>query len=70
MEAIRSSETSVYPSSTQRHIPEDNILLYFKLFKALGINEGRFEAIFRSAGLLQFLPHPSENICNYCQDRI
>jgi hypothetical protein len=27
MEAIRSSETSVYPSSTQRHIPEDNILL-------------------------------------------
>jgi hypothetical protein len=26
MEAIRSSETSVYPSSTQRHIPEDNIL--------------------------------------------
>jgi hypothetical protein len=27
MEAIRSSETSVYPSSTQRHIPEDSILL-------------------------------------------
>jgi hypothetical protein len=26
MEAIRSSETSVNPSSTQRHIPEDNIL--------------------------------------------
>jgi hypothetical protein len=26
MEAIRSSETSVVPSSTQRHIPEDNIL--------------------------------------------
>jgi hypothetical protein len=26
MEAIHSSETSVYPSSTQRHIPEDNIL--------------------------------------------
>jgi hypothetical protein len=32
MEAILSSETSVYPSSTQRHIPEDNILFtfYFK----------------------------------------
>jgi hypothetical protein len=26
MEAIRPSETSVNPSSTQRHIPEDNIL--------------------------------------------
>jgi hypothetical protein len=26
MEAIRSSKTSVYPSSTQSHIPEDNIL--------------------------------------------
>jgi hypothetical protein len=26
MEAIRSSETSVNPSSTQRHIPEDNIV--------------------------------------------
>jgi hypothetical protein len=26
MEAISSSETSVYPCSTQRHIPEDDIL--------------------------------------------
>jgi hypothetical protein len=26
MEAIRSSETSVNPGSTQRHIPEDDIL--------------------------------------------
>jgi hypothetical protein len=26
MEAIRSSETSVHTSSTQRHIPEDGIL--------------------------------------------
>jgi hypothetical protein len=29
MEAIRSSETSVHPRSTRRHIPEDGIL-YFK----------------------------------------
>jgi hypothetical protein len=27
MEAIRSSETSVHTRSTQRHIPEDGILL-------------------------------------------
>jgi hypothetical protein len=27
MEAIRSSETSVHTRSTQRHIPEDDILL-------------------------------------------
>jgi hypothetical protein len=34
IEAIRSSETSVSPGSTQRHIPEDDILqnqLYFCL---------------------------------------
>jgi hypothetical protein len=32
MEVIRSSETSVNPSSTQRHIPEDNILHNFLMF--------------------------------------
>jgi hypothetical protein len=32
MEAIRSSETSVYPSSTQCHIPEDNLLQVMKHF--------------------------------------
>jgi hypothetical protein len=34
MEAIRSSETSVNPRSTQRHIPEDNILQFLAYLTA------------------------------------
>jgi hypothetical protein len=33
MEAIRSSETSGHKRSTQRHIPEDGILLYNMSFQ-------------------------------------
>jgi hypothetical protein len=38
MEAIRSSETSVYTISTRRHIPEDRILHSLNFLKSFSDN--------------------------------
>jgi hypothetical protein len=40
LEAIRSSETSVYTISSRRHIPEDGILLYFVFVLGSGLATG------------------------------
>jgi hypothetical protein len=52
MVAIRSSETSVNARSTQRHIPEDDILhRYFVLLEGLGKGLERSEVRCTHAGM-------------------